>query len=126
MLFKSMAIGAALISAPAAFAQTTPTTPATPASPTMEAAPAAPAPTTPAPVSDAEVTQFASAALAVTKVQADAAVPAADKNAKSVEAITAAGIDPVRFNEISQAMRDDPALNQRIQKAAAALTQPAN
>lgn len=92
------------------------------ASPDMTASTTAP--TSGAPVTDAEVTQFATAALAVTKVQADAAVPAADKNTKSVEAITAAGIQPARFNEISEAMRADPALNQRIQTAAASLAQP--
>lgn len=146
MLIRSIALGAALFAAPAALAQTSPqttpgtampgsqTTPGTPTTPDAQTTPATPA--TPdasaapgtsgaaAPVTDAEVTQFATAALAVTKVQGDTTIPAADKNAKSIEAITAAGIDPVRFNEISQAMRNDPALNERIQKAAAA-AQPA-
>lgn len=152
MLIRSIALGAALFAAPAALAQTSPqttpgtampgsqttpgtpttpgtqTTPATPAAPDASATPdASAAPGTSgaaAPVTDTEVTQFAAAALAVTKLQGDTTIPAADKNAKSIEAITAAGIDPVRFNEISQAMRNDPALNERIQKAAAA-AQPA-
>lgn len=109
-----MLLGASLLCAPAAFAQTTPAQPATPAQTT-------PAPTAaPAPVSDAEVTQFATAALAVEKVRKDATVADADKNAKMADAVKAAGLEATRFNEIGQAMQADPALNKRIQTAAAA------
>ena len=59
------------------------------------------------------------AALAIGLVRQDAAVPEADKNAKSVTAITSTGLTAVRFNEIAQAMSADPALNTRIQGAAA-------
>lgn len=116
----SMILSAALLCAPAAMAQTQ-TSPA-PAEP----APAAPAQsgttgagTAATTVSDAEITQFATAALAVAKVRQDAAVPDADKNAKMVEAITASGLPPARFNEIAQAMQSDTALNKKIQDAAA-------
>jgi hypothetical protein len=119
---STLIAAAALLAAPAAFAQTTQTSPA-PAEP----APAAPAPdgttgagaAAAAPVTDPEVTQFATAALAIGKIRQDAAVPDADKNTKSVAAITASGLTAPRFNEIAQAMQGDPVLNKRIQEAAA-------
>ncbi len=110
-----MALGATLLSSPAAFAQDTPTQtapePATPAAPAASAAPAT--------VTDAEVTQFAAAALAIEKINKDTTIAAADKNTKMAEAVTSSGLEPTRFNEIGQAMQADPVLNQRIQKAAA-------
>jgi len=124
MKFRTtMITAAALLAAPAAFAQTTQTSPA----------PAEPQTTTPAPatgttgsgtaatatVSETEVSQFATAALAIGKIRQDAAVPEADKNTKSVAAITATGLTAIRFNEIAQAMQGDTALNKRIQDAAA-------
>jgi hypothetical protein len=59
------------------------------------------------------------AALAVNKINADTSIPTAEKNTKFVAAITASGLQPQRFNEISQAMASDTSLNQRIQAAAA-------
>lgn len=120
-LRNSMLITAALFAAPAAFAQDAQTT--SPAPPTS-ADPAAQTGTTGSgtaatTVSDTEVTQFATAAVAAAKVRSDATVPEADKNAKMVEAITASGLPPARFNEIAQAMQSDTALNKRIQDAAA-------
>lgn len=103
---SSIALGVALVSAPAAFAQT--------------AQQAPPAPASAASVTDAEVTQFATAAVAAGKINADANVAAADKTAKIVEAITATGLTAERFNQIAQALQADPALNKRIQDAAAA------
>lgn len=133
-----MMAGAALLIAPAALAQTgTTTAPAgTQTAPSAQTAPGAPAAgttaTTPAApaasggaVTEAEVTQFASAALAVEKIRKDTTVAEADKNAKMVEAITSSGLPATRFNEIAQAMQADPALNKRIQTAAAAQTKPA-
>jgi hypothetical protein len=123
MAFRTSGIlmGAALLATPAFAQDATQTAPSTqPAAPA--AAPAAPAGA--ATVSDAEVKQFASAALAVEKVRKDAAVPEGDKNGKMVEAIGASGLPPARFNEIAEAMQADPALNKRIQEAAAA-QQPA-
>lgn len=136
MAFRNSGIllGVALIASPAAFAQDAPTTPSQDAqtSPsTPDASTSAPATAgTPdagmaaqgsgtAAVSDAEVTQFASAALAVDKVRKDTSVAEADKNTKMVEAISSSGLQPARFNEIAQAMQADPALNKRIQEAAA-------
>lgn len=136
MAFRTSGIffGVALIASPAAFAQDAPTTPSqdaqtTPATPDASTSAPATAGTPDAgmaaqgsgtgAVSDAEVTQFASAALAVDKVRKDTTVAEADKNTKMVEAISSSGLQPARFNEIAQAMQADPALNKRIQEAAA-------
>lgn len=92
---------------------------ATPALAQDTAAPAASAPQAAAPsaVTDAEVKQFAKAALAVDKVNKDAAVPAADKQKKMAEAVSSSGLPPARFNEIAQASQSDPALQQKVQAA---------
>lgn len=120
----SMILSAALICAPAAMAQTAQTSPAptepAPAAPAQEGTTGAGTATTATAVTDAEINQFATAALAVAKVRQDAAVPEADKNTKMVEAITATGLPAKRFNEIAQAMQSDTALNKKIQDAAAA------
>lgn len=130
-LRNSMLITAALFAAPAAFAQDAQTTspaPPTSADPSAQTGtatdPSAQTGTTGSgtaatTVSDTEVTQFATAAVAAAKIRSDATVPEADKNAKMVEAITASGLPPARFNEIAQAMQSDTALNKRIQDAAA-------
>ncbi|RYE03159.1 MAG: DUF4168 domain-containing protein [Sphingomonadales bacterium] len=104
-LLSSIALAAALVTAPAAFAQTAPQT----APSTAQTA---------ATVSDAEISQFATAAVAAGKINADAAVPAAEKTAKIVEAITATGLTAERFNQIAQAVQADPALEKRVQDAA--------
>ncbi|WP_152997896.1 DUF4168 domain-containing protein [Sphingomonas sp. HT-1] len=135
MLFSTMAAAGALM-ATGAMAQTTPAQPPmgqTAPGQTMpsqsmpsqtaptQAAPdaAAPATTATSAVSDTEVKQYAAAALAVNKISTDTTVPEAEKNTRFVAAITTSGLQPQRFNEISQAMAADPALNQRIQAAAA-------
>lgn len=126
---------ASLIGAPAALAQTAPaqtttqqqqTTPATTTSPSAPAAQAAPAaaaataaPVTNATVTDEEVRQYATAALAVNKIRQDTSIPDAEKNPKFVQAVLASGLNANRFNAISQAMANDQELNQRIQQAAA-------
>lgn len=84
----------------------------------------APAPATPAaapaPVSDAEVTMFAKAAIAVDKITKDTNIPAADKGKALADAVVGSGIQPERFNEIANASGTDAALQQRIQTALAA------
>jgi len=111
--YALLTTGAALIAAPA-LAQDA--APATPAEPTTQAAPAAPA-ATPATVTDAEVKTFAKAAIAVDKVNKDASLTGDDKNKKLAEAVTTAGIEPARFNEIATASGSDAALQKRIQDA---------
>jgi hypothetical protein len=128
-LRNSMLItAAALLAAPAAFAQDAQTAPPTSADSSAQTGATTDSSaqtgttgsgTAATTVSDTEVTQFATAAVAAAKVRSDATVPDADKNAKMVEAITASGLPPARFNEIAQAMQSDTALNKRIQDAAA-------
>lgn len=113
--FGSILVGAALVGAPAALAQTTPQT-SPQSSPQATPAPGAAA----AAVSDAEIDQFVTAALAVEKVRADTTLAETDKNAKMASAVTGSGLTTDRFNAIGQAMQADPALNKRIQTAAAA------
>ncbi|MCR5869831.1 MULTISPECIES: DUF4168 domain-containing protein [unclassified Sphingomonas] len=83
------------------------------------AAPAAP-PTqtetaTPAPVTDAEIKMFAKAALAADAVTKDVSIPAADKTAKMTEAVTAAGLETARFNQIATLAQSDPTVKEKVQ-----------
>lgn len=105
---KAGILSAALFAVPA-IAQTEP----------APAAPAAPAAGT-SQFSDADIKQFAAAAVEVTKIQSDASIPAADKQPKMVAALQASGIPPEKFNQIGQAAAADPSLQQRIQAAAPA------
>ncbi|WP_230461186.1 DUF4168 domain-containing protein [Sphingobium sp. CAP-1] len=83
------------------------------------AAPAAPA-TGASNFSDADIKQFAAAAVEVTKIQQDTTIAEADKQPKMIAALQASGIPPEKFNQIGQAAAADPALQQRIQAAAPA------
>ncbi|QCB36491.1 DUF4168 domain-containing protein [Sphingobium sp. PAMC28499] len=82
--------------------------------------PAAPAASAPAAsnFSDADIKQFAAAAVEVTKIQSDNAIAAAEKQPKMLAALQSKGIPPEKFNAIGQAAAADPALQQRIQAAA--------
>lgn len=92
------------------------------------AAPAAPAQAAPTAgasnFSDAEIKQFAAAAVEVTKIQQDSSIAAADKQPKMLAALQASGIPPEKFNQIGQAAAADPALQQKIQAAAPASAAP--
>lgn len=90
--------------------------PAAPATPATSATPSAGA----AKYSDADIKQFAAAAVEVTKIQSDSSIAAAEKQPKMLAALQASGIAPEKFNEIGQAAAADPALQQRIQAAAPA------
>jgi hypothetical protein len=118
----ALAVTAALIAAPALAQQAAPA-----AAP--QTAPAAPAtaPTAPAAAgfTDAEVTSFARAALAVDKVNKDTAIPAADKGKRLADAVTGAGLAPERYNAIATAQSSDTALQKRIQDALVAEQQAA-
>jgi hypothetical protein len=105
----ALAVTAALIAAPALAQEAAPA----PAPAPQTAAPAAPA----APVSDAEVKTFAKAAIAADKVNKDTTLAEADKARKLAEAVTTAGIQPDRFNQIATATGSDAALQKRIQDA---------
>ncbi len=106
MKFRTVLIaGTALIAAPALAQDAAP----------EKAAPQAAAPA--ATVSDAEVKSFAKAAIAADKVNKDAGIAAADKSKKLAEAVTGAGLQPARFNEIANASGADTDLQKRIQVA---------
>ena len=103
--------------------QATPTTTpsATPSpSATPQTTPTPAAPLTSADINDAEVNQFATAVVAVNKVQQDTTVADADKQPKMMAAVTTSGLTAQRFNAIAKASQADPALMTRIQTAAAA------
>lgn len=113
-LFKAILGAAAVLScAQGASAQTAPA--ATPA-PAAEAAPAAAGTFT-----DDQVQKYATAMVAVNKVQLDATIPAADKQAKMGAIVQASGVDIPTFNAMTQASQTDKALQTRIQTAAAAV-----
>ncbi|WP_137862575.1 MULTISPECIES: DUF4168 domain-containing protein [unclassified Sphingomonas] len=112
-LIGTILAGATLALAPAALAQTAP-------APAPQPAPQAQAPASAATVTEAEVGQFATAALEIDKIRKDTATPEAEKGTKMAAAATAAGLTAERFNAIGQAMQADTALNQRIQAAASA------
>jgi len=110
--FGSMAIAQDAAQDPAA----PPPASAEPAAPpASEAPPAAAA----APVSDAEVQQYASALAAINQVQQDTTVTEADKQQAMLAKVQETGLAPQRFNEITQASQSDPQLQQRIQTAMA-------
>lgn len=121
-MLKAGVASAALFAAYPALAQSDAAAPAaTPAAPAAQATPAAPAN-----FSDADIKQFAAAAVEVTKIQQDASISAADKQPKMLAAVQASGLPPEKFNQIGQAAAADPALQQRIQAAApTAPAQPA-
>jgi hypothetical protein len=75
---------------------------------------------TSADVSDGDVNQFATAVLAVQKVQEDNSIAATDKQSHMADAVKQAGLTPDKFNSIARASQADPALMKRIQTAAAA------
>ncbi|MCM8730035.1 DUF4168 domain-containing protein [Hephaestia sp. GCM10023244] len=121
LLKTTMLAGACLMAAPA-LAQTSPADPAAPQSDPAAQAPQASA--SAGAVSDAEVDQFASAAVAVQKIGSDATVAEDAKQAKMAEAVQSSGLKPERFNEIAQASQADPALQARIQTAAQSKIKP--
>ncbi|HCB75616.1 MAG TPA: hypothetical protein DEP91_05500 [Sphingomonas bacterium] len=118
---RTFTIAAAAIASTFAVAATAQETPATGTAPTQEAAPAQEAaPTagaTATTVSDAEVTQFATALAEVDKINKDAATPATEKQAKMAAAVTSAGLTPERFNTIGQSLSKDPALQAKVAAA---------
>ena len=117
---RSITLAAAAIAGSLAMAAGAQETPATGSAPAQEAAPAtgaAPSASASATVSDAEVTQFATALQAVDRINKDAATPATEKQAKMAAAVTSAGLTPERFNSIGQSLAKDPALQAKVAAA---------
>ena len=89
---------------------------------TRQPAPAPPSAGSPAGVqassyTDSELQQFASAAIAIQRIENDSAAAPADKEPMMAAAVQQSGLTPQRFNEIAEASNADPALMQRIQNA---------
>ncbi|WP_052134392.1 DUF4168 domain-containing protein [Sphingomonas sp. 37zxx] len=86
-----------------------------------QAAPEAQAQTAPAtstgPISDADVTRFAKAVVAVEAVQKDTAIAPAEKQAQMAAKVQATGLEPAKFNQIAQTMQSDPALQAKVSAA---------
>ncbi len=125
-LFKAILSPVAVMAfVPAALAQgasaTAPSTTAPSAAmpPAAATPPAAAAPAAGGAFSDDDVQKYATALVAVNKVQTDTTVPDADKQAKMAAAVQSSGVDIQKFNAITQTMQTDKALQQRIQIAAA-------
>lgn len=89
--------GAAAILAGPVLAQSTAPAPAP--------APEAAAPAAAAPATEAEVGQFTTALVAVNEIQKDAALSTEDKQKAMVAKVQESGLDPLRFNELAQAMQ---------------------
>lgn len=100
-------------------------TPPEQTTPDTTTAPSSTATLTNADVTDTDVDQFATAVLAVQKIQKDTSVADSDKQKNMADAVKQAGLTPEKFNAIAKASQADPALMKRIQTAAAAKMQPA-
>jgi hypothetical protein len=77
-------------------------------------------------VTDAEVSSYAEAATKVQEIAKNATLPDDAKQQQMASAVTAAGLEPQRFNEISQAVGADAELRARIQTAMAARSAPSD
>lgn len=93
---------AALAATPQAFAQD--------AAPAEQTAPAST-------FSDAEIQTYAGVAAQINKIQSDAAIPEADKQAQMAAAVQKSGLDVAKFNAITEASKTDPVLQQKLQAA---------
>lgn len=68
---------------------------------------------------DAEIDSFAAATVEVQKIDADTTLDAAAKQTQMAAAVTEAGIDPAKYNEIGQALATDTELRAKVQTAMA-------
>ena len=102
----------ALVVAVATLALTQAAAAQTPAAQTP--APAAPAAAPAGPVSDQDLKAYARALLDIDKLRT---APGGLTQPAMVEAVQKAGLDPAKFNDLSNRMRNDPAFNQTVQAA---------
>jgi hypothetical protein len=77
-------------------------------------------------VTDAEVSSYAEAATKVQEIAKDATLADDAKQQQMASAVSAAGLEPQRFNEISQAIGADADLRARVQTAMAAHSAPSD
>lgn len=71
-------------------------------------------------VSDAEVQSYAEATVKVQQIAKNAALDDQAKQQQMASAVSEAGLEPARFNEITNAISADTALRARVQTALAA------
>lgn len=69
--------------------------------------------------SEAQIDSYVSAAIAVQEMQADSSLDAAAQQARAGSILAEVGLDPSTFNAISDAVKSDPAVAQRVQIALA-------
>ena len=69
--------------------------------------------------SDAQITGYVSAAMGVQELQADTTLDDAAMQAQAATILADSGLDPETFNAISDAVRTDPAVAERVQLAMA-------
>jgi len=102
------------------------TPPADAAAPPADAAAPSTGAVASATVTDAEVSSYAEAASKVQEIAQNTALADDAKQQQMATAVTASGLEPQRFNEISQAVGADADLRARIQTAMAAHSAPSD
>lgn len=113
-----MALGGALCSAPA-YAQSTEAEAAPApdgAAAAQDVAPAGEAAAS-VEVTDAEVERFAKATVKLQEIDGDASLAGDQKQAAMAAAVEEAGLDPVKYNQIAQAVGTDTALRAKVIEA---------
>jgi hypothetical protein len=71
----------------------------------------------PAAISDADIKAYATVAAKVSKIQADAKLSDADRNAQMAAAVKESGMDTEKFNAITSASKTDPEVRRKLQEA---------
>ena len=92
--------------------------PADAAPPADAAAPAADAAVTAAAdVTEADIDSFAKATVALQEIQADTSIAPEQKQTAMAAAVSEAGLDPAKYNEIGRAAQSDAQLRAKVQTA---------
>lgn len=95
---------AAIVASPQAFAQDAAPSAADQAAPNSS-------------FSEADIAAYAGVAAQINKIQADAALSEADKQAQMAAAVQQSGMDISKFNAITEASKTDPVLKQKLHAA---------
>lgn len=103
---------------PAGAVEAVPASPAASPDSATAAAPAAPAgPAASSAVSDTDVENFAKATVKLRAIQADTSIADDQKQSAMAAAVSEAGLDPQKYNEIGARVSADEALRARVQTA---------
>ena len=73
---------------------------------------------------DTEIDSFAKATVKVNQIDADTTLSAEQKQTQMAAAVTEVGLDPLKYNEISEAVTADPELRAKVELAISQATQP--